>query len=324
MVSLWLAGALWAQAQAQDDSDSITLADVLQGAQEWAHQNLDTNAWGIWQSLNAQTAHQFLRDMQRRFQGEYIVSLAPYRDTAAALVPWLESRPETRPYASWLKARLDYFEVAEEFRVTIPPPALETNLPPPPPPVPVSPLVLLRELWLRKVAGEYLPPEATNYLLRLKPVFIAQRVPPELFWLAEVESDFDAEARSPSGAVGLFQLKPDTARRFGLSLSPEDERLYPEDNARASAQYLKYLHDRFQDWRLAIAGFNAGEKTVQKLLDRYHTRDYSKIARRLPAETQMYVPRVEAILERREGVKLSNLPAPPDPAIVLTPVDEEE
>ena len=46
---------------------------------------------------------------------------------------------------------------------------------------------------------------------------------------------------------------------------------------------------------------------MQKLLDRYHTHSYDSIATHLPAETQMYVPRVEAVVQQREGVKLEEL-----------------
>ena len=128
--------------------------------------------------------------------------------------------------------------------------------------------------------------------------------------MAEVESSFDRRAESPAGAAGLFQLMPETAKRFGLSLWPRDQRFQTERSASASAQYLKYLHDRFQDWRLTLAAYNAGEGVVQKLLNRYKTRSYDDIARHLPAETQMYVPRVEAVVLRREGAKLEELSAP--------------
>ena len=290
--------------------DPITLADIVGSAQAWAEENLDTNVLAALPDLSRRDAQQVLREIQDQFQGDYVVRLASFKDAAETLVPWLESQPETRPYAAWLKARLDYLQVASVIKFTIPPPEVETNGTPEPIPIPAPPTE--EEIWLRKVAGESLPPEITNYLVRLKPVFIAQKVPPELFWLAEVESDFDADACSPAGAVGLFQLKPETARRFGLSLSPLDQRLQPENNARASAQYLKYLYNRFRDWRLALAGYNAGENAVQKLLDRYHARSYDEIARRLPVETQMYVPRVDAILQYREGVRLTELRLPPD------------
>jgi membrane-bound lytic murein transglycosylase D len=149
-----------------------------------------------------------------------------------------------------------------------------------------------------------------EYVPELKPIFTAQKIPPELVWVAEVESSFDRRALSPAGAAGLFQLMPDTAKRFGLSLWPRDQRFQPEPSATASAQYLKYLYDRFKDWRLALAAYNAGEGTVQKLLDRYKTDSYDDIAEHLPAETQMYVPRVEAVLLQREGANLEQLSAP--------------
>ena len=128
-----------------------------------------------------------------------------------------------------------------------------------------------------------------------------------MVWLAEVESSFDARVRSPAGAAGLFQLMPATAKSYGLKTSPSDQRLQPEDSARAAAKYLGHLHGQFKDWRLALAAYNAGEGTVQKLLERHKARTFDAIATHLPAETQMYVPKVEATLLRREGVELSRL-----------------
>jgi membrane-bound lytic murein transglycosylase D len=220
----------------------------------------------------------------------------------------LESREETRPYAAWLRAQMDYLEVADEIRLTIPPPKVETNQPPQP--VPNPPPQKEREIWVKKVSGGPWPALAKEYVPELKPIFTAQKIPPELVWVAEVESSFDRRALSPAGAAGLFQLMPATAKRFGLSLWPRDQRYQPEPSATASAQYLKYLYDRFKDWRLALAAYNAGEGTVQKLLDRYKTGSYDAIAEHLPAETQMYVPRVEAVLLQREGANLEQLSTP--------------
>jgi membrane-bound lytic murein transglycosylase D len=141
----------------------------------------------------------------------------------------------------------------------------------------------------------------------LKTLFAAQNVPSELVWVAAVESSFDRRARSPSGAAGLFQLMPETAKQYGLSLWPRDQRYQAEPSATATAKQLKELHDRFHDWRLCLAAYNAGEGRVQKLLDRYQTRSYDKIATHLPAETQMYVPRVEATIQEYEGVRLQQL-----------------
>jgi membrane-bound lytic murein transglycosylase D len=164
---------------------------------------------------------------------------------------------------------------------------------------------------VKKVSSGPWPALAKQYVPELKPIFAAQQIPPELVWVADAESSFDPGARSPTGAAGLFQLMPDTARRFGLSLWPRDQRYQPEPSATASARYLKYLYDRFKDWRLVLAAFNAGEGTVQKLLGRYKSDSYDGIAEHLPAETQMYVPRVEALVLRREGAKLEQLSIPP-------------
>jgi membrane-bound lytic murein transglycosylase D len=141
----------------------------------------------------------------------------------------------------------------------------------------------------------------------LKPVFAAENIPEELMWVAEVESSFDPRARSPAGAAGLFQLMPATAKRYGLSTSPFDQRLKAEASAQAAAKYLKFLYGHFHDWRLALAAYNAGEGTVQNLLKRHRARTYDAISTHLPAETQMFVPKVEATLLRREGLKLEEL-----------------
>ena len=301
--ALLLAGSLVARAQ----DDTVTMPDIIQGAQQWAQENLDTNVLNELPKADDPAVQQFFRDIQRRFQGDYVVDLAALRPTAQTVLQLLESSDETQPYAAWLKAQMDYLDVADEIRLTIPPPAVETNQPPRP--VPNPPPQKERELWVKKVSVVPWPAFADKYVPELKPVFAAQKIPPELVWMAEVESGFDRRALSPAGAAGLFQLMPDTAKRFGLSLWPRDQRYQPEPSATASAQYLKYLHDRFKDWRLALAAYNAGEGTVQKLLDRYKTDSYDAIAGHLPAETQMYVPRVEAVLRQREGASLEQLSA---------------
>ncbi len=294
-------------AGAQDDA--ISVPDLVQGAQAWAEENLDTNVLNSLQQVDQDKVQQLFRDLQKEFQGEYVIDLAAVKSAAQLALPLLASHDETRPYAVWLSTRMDYFQVADELRLAIPPPKVEPGQTSPP--LPNPPAAKEREIWVKKVADRPWPPAAKDKVPKLKPVFVAQKVPGELVWVAEVESSFDASARSPAGAAGMFQLMPDTAKRFGLSLWPRDQRYQIEPSATASAQYLKYLHDRFKDWRLALAAYNAGEGTVQRLLDRYKTRSYDDIATHLPAETQMYVPKVEATVLRREGIKLSDLDKTP-------------
>jgi membrane-bound lytic murein transglycosylase D len=301
---IFIAGSCFALAE----DDTVTLPDMIQAAQQWAQENLDTNVLDSLPEIDETRVRQFFRDVQQRFQGDYVVAIAGLRQTAQGVLPLLENNEGTQPYAAWLKSQMDYLEVADEIRITIPPPNIETNQPsqtivnPPP--------QTERALWVKKVANRPWPAAAKEYVPQLKPIFAAQKIPPELVWMAEVESSFDRRATSPAGAAGLFQLMPDTAKRFGLSLWPRDQRFQTEPGATASAEYLKFLYTRFQDWRLTLAAYNCGEGTVRKLLDRYQTRSYDDIATHLPAETQMYVPRVEAIVLDREGAKLEQLSAP--------------
>jgi soluble lytic murein transglycosylase-like protein len=75
-----------------------------------------------------------------------------------------------------------------------------------------------------------------------------------------VESGFNSRAVSKRGAIGLMQLMPATASRFGV-LNPYDAR----ENVRAGARYLKFLMNRFgQNVRLALAAYNAGEDAVER------------------------------------------------------------
>lgn len=296
-----LAGALCARA----DDKTVSLPDLVDQAQQWARENIDSNVLNALPQIDDRAAQKFLRDIEQRFQGDYVVDLAGLKQTAQAVLPILDGNEQTQPYAAWLRSQMDYFDVADEVRVLIPPPRAETNQPPRP--KLNAPPRKERELWVREVSNRPWPAAAKEYVPQLKPIFAAQKTPPELVWVAEVESSFDRRAESPAGAAGLFQLMPATAKRFGLSLWPRDQRFQTEPSATASAQYLKYLHDHFHDWRLALAAYNAGEGAVQKLLTRRKTKSYDDIAEHLPAETQMYVPRVEAVILQREGVKLEQL-----------------
>jgi membrane-bound lytic murein transglycosylase D len=301
IVAFLLLGAVVSPAQ----DDTITLDDLLKSADQWAKENLDDDVLRALQDVDREKVKQFFYDFQKRLHGEYVVDLAPLKETARTLVPLLEGYEETEPYGAWLKSQLDYLDVADQFRLIILPPKAEPGQPPKPVPNPAPKME--REIWVKKLATRPRPEAADPYVSRLKPIFAKQGVPPELVWIAEVESSFDPRACSPVGARGLYQLMPATAQRYGLRTWPLDQRLRADDSARAAARYLEYLHAHFKDWRLALAAYNAGEGTVDRLLLRYKAKTYDEIATHLPAETQMFVPRVEATLARREGLKLSQL-----------------
>jgi len=92
-------------------------------------------------------------------------------------------------------------------------------------------------------------------------------VPPAMVLaVIETESDFKPDARSPAGAIGLMQLMPDTFRYLRdeklLEDLPDEAIWEPKTNVRYGACYLAYLFDRFGDWRVALAAYNAGEGRV--------------------------------------------------------------
>jgi membrane-bound lytic murein transglycosylase D len=302
LLGWWLVSAAVLPASAQDD---VTLDDLNRAAEKWAKENLDDDTLRALQDVDQAQVKRFLAEARKDFQGEYVVDLAPLKDSAKSILPLLESYEETLPYAVWLKTRLDYLDVAEQFRLTIPPPKPEPGQPVRHAPNPAPQLE--REVWNTKLADRAWPKNAGTYVPMLRSVFAEQKVPPELVWVAEVESSFDPRARSPAGAAGLFQLMPATAKRFGLQTEPLDQRLRPEPSAEAAAKYLHYLHGHYADWPLALAAYNAGEGTVDNLLARRKAHSFDSIATRLPAETQLYVPKVEATVLRREGLKLDEL-----------------
>jgi clan AA aspartic protease (TIGR02281 family) len=120
---------------------------------------------------------------------------------------------------------------------------------------------------------------ATLYDAIIEHAAVSSAVEPNLLRaIIVVGSGFDSRAVSKHGAVGLMQLMPATATRFGVS-NPYD----PKQNVHAGARYLKFLIDRFgQDIRLALAAYNAGEEAVD--------RNGGQIP---PfTETMAYVPRV--------------------------------
>jgi soluble lytic murein transglycosylase-like protein len=138
------------------------------------------------------------------------------------------------------------------------------------------------------------------WLPRVAAVLRQHGLPAELVGAAVVESGLDPWALSPKGARGLWQLMPDTARRYGLLVdSQRDERLDPVKSTHAAAQYLSDLHAQFHDWPLALAAYNAGEDRVEHALEQLGARDFWTLSRHaaLPDETRRYVPAVLARVE---------------------------
>jgi len=302
-IVLLIASGWLARAQTND----LDLGGMLDAAQQFAQENLDPEVVQALQQVDRAKVEDFLNHFQDYLNGDRVLDVTDLKDTANTILPLLNAHEETQPYAEWLRARLDYFDVAEELKAAAPAPVPQpgTNTPPV---SPNPPFKAEQEIWSKKKSRP-LPKEAEQIVPLLKTIFTAEGVPSALVWLAEVESGFNSRARSPAGAVGMYQLMPATAKGLGLSLFPFDERKQWEPASHASAKYLRQLHDQFDDWRLAVAAYNAGPGTVSRLLKRYATTNYEGIAQHLPAETQMYVPKVEATILHREGLELEKLKA---------------
>ena len=145
----------------------------------------------------------------------------------------------------------------------------------------------------------------------LIPILEDEGIPQEIAAVVVVESGGRSTALSPKGALGLWQLMPDTARRYGLVVTPaRDERLDVERSTRAAAHYLRDLYQQFGSWPLALAAYNAGEQRVQRAVERAGTPDFIQLSslRLLPQETRNYVP---AVLSAMQLLGVSRLPVEP-------------
>lgn len=116
-------------------------------------------------------------------------------------------------------------------------------------------------------------------------------LPLELKYLAIVESALDPQAKSSSGAIGLWQFLYHAARVVDLQVSSYvDERRDPVKSTDAAARYLKYLYENFHDWDLALASYNGGIATVNEAVYKSGGQtNYWKIRSFLSDETSSYV-----------------------------------
>lgn len=117
-------------------------------------------------------------------------------------------------------------------------------------------------------------------------------LPLELKYLPVIESALEPKAKSPAGAVGLWQFMLATGKRYDLKVnSLIDERQDPYKSSWAAARYLRDLYKIYCDWNLVIAAYNCGPTNVNKAIHRANgVRDYWTIYPYLPSETRGYVP----------------------------------
>jgi membrane-bound lytic murein transglycosylase D len=342
------AGPAQAPAQMQVQAEQLVAA-----GQELWEKYVPAEIRAAYEFPSVDEVRRFLTRLESELDEGSSAELAAYERDARRALRALRRYEGGDLLAAWLEPRLDLLKAATQIASTpvarwpeiIPEELAPDRSAGEVAPAPMMPLPgasrpqYSRAYWDQMLTRRRAPRGADELVPRLKEIFAAAGVPPELVWIAEVESSMNPEATSPVGARGLFQFMPLTAARFGLSTSVMlDERTDPEKSARAAAAYLRILHRRFGSWPLALAAYNAGEGRVGRLLARENATTFDAVAHRLPLETRMYVPKVLATVAAREAVDPDALPGPwvvakadtaraadaaAEPAVMATVVDAE-
>lgn len=132
-------------------------------------------------------------------------------------------------------------------------------------------------------------------------------LPRDLVFLAMIESGYNPSAYSPANACGLWQFIEGTGRTYGLKIDAwVDERRDPEKATQAAIAYLSKLHRQFDDWYLAVAAYNTGERRIDDISTSIGTKDFWEISATdsLYTETKRYVPKlIAAIIIGRDPKK---------------------
>lgn len=139
-------------------------------------------------------------------------------------------------------------------------------------------------------------------------------LPAELKYLMVVESALKPSVTSKVGAKGLWQLMPATARMHGLQINDYvDERSDPYRSTNAALLHLSDLYDEFGNWTIAIAAYNCGNGRMRSAIKKGKSKNFWKIKKHLPKETQAYVEKFIAAAYAMEYYHFYDLrPAYPD------------
>lgn len=165
---------------------------------------------------------------------------------------------------------------------------------------------------------------SNKYMNIVQDIFAKEGLPSDLVVLAFTESGFNTHAVSHAGAVGMWQFMGSTGRMYNMEQNFwVDERRDFEKSTHAAAQYLKDLYNRFGDWYLALAAYNAGPGKVARATRKHKTKDFFKISQNrytLKLETRDYVPKFLAQLIIYKNYLKYNFTPPSDVPLLFAKV----
>ncbi|TKK66960.1 lytic transglycosylase domain-containing protein [Ilyomonas limi] len=140
-----------------------------------------------------------------------------------------------------------------------------------------------------------------SYFALFDKILTKYDVPCQLKYLAVIESSLRPATVSSAGAVGPWQIMPDEARAYGLKIGKHDERKDFAKSTTVAAKLLSKLYDRFGDWLLVIAAYNAGEGRVRQAIKKAGSSSFWVLQNFLPAETRNHVKKFIATQYYFEG-----------------------
>ncbi|MDX2448060.1 MAG: transglycosylase SLT domain-containing protein [Desulfobacterales bacterium] len=152
---------------------------------------------------------------------------------------------------------------------------------------------LLLSLWDRPQVILWLK-RSYRHLPHIEKVLKENGMPDDLKYIAVAESALRPHVGSKKGAIGFWQFKAVTGRKYGLVINKQvDERRNIFDSTAAAIQYLKHLHQIFKSWTLAAAAYNMGEGGLMAEILEQGTKNYYTLY--LPLETQRYLFRILSV-----------------------------
>ena len=161
-------------------------------------------------------------------------------------------------------------------------------------------LVTDREQWYTSRPDYILrmTERSSKYLFHIVEELERRQMPTELALLPFIESAFNPQAVSSAKAAGMWQFMPATGKYFDLKQNDfRDDRRDVLASTRAALDYLQKLYGMFGDWHLALAAYNWGEGSVGRAIAKNQKAglgtSYDDL--NMPAETRLYVPKLQAV-----------------------------